>query len=76
MINHVLTSSTVLFLRHKLQRGLLASDGPKEAEIPEMSEHITQLEQGSDMDASIIRNTKINKVLKASGRQTLLERTY
>ena len=56
----------VLFLRHKLQKGLLARDQePKEEEMKMMSEYITKLETLPDLEASIIRNTKINKVLKA-----------
>jgi hypothetical protein len=57
----------VLFLRHRMQRGLLMKDpGPKVDEIPAMSEHLAKLEsQYPDLEVSIMRDTKINKVLKA-----------
>ncbi|KAH6685358.1 PWWP domain-containing protein [Plectosphaerella plurivora] len=56
----------VLFLRHKLQKGLLAREGiPKEDEMTTMSDFIAKLENMPDLEASIIRSTKINKVLKA-----------
>jgi len=53
-------------LRHKLQKGLLTRDQqPKEEEMKQMSEFITKLEGYADLEVSIIRATKINKVLKA-----------
>jgi hypothetical protein len=56
----------VLFLRHKLQRGLLTREQePKEEEMKSMSDYITKLEGFPDLEVSIIRITKINKVLKA-----------
>ncbi|KAM5373823.1 hypothetical protein ACJZ2D_006785 [Fusarium nematophilum] len=56
----------VLYLRHKLQRGLLTRDQqPQESEMKQMSEYITMLENFKDLEVSIIRQTKINKVLKA-----------
>jgi hypothetical protein len=56
----------VLFLRHKLQKGLLTRDQePKEDEMKLMSDYITKLEGFPDLEVSIIRATKINKVLKA-----------
>lgn len=56
----------VLYLRHKLQRGLLTRDQePQEAEMKQMSEYITMLEDCRELEVSIIRVTKINKVLKA-----------
>ncbi|ELR10489.1 hypothetical protein VC83_04786 [Pseudogymnoascus destructans] len=55
----------VRFLRHKLQKGLLDSiKKPREDEMKQMSEFITKLEGYSDLEVSIIRATKINKVLK------------
>ncbi|OBT59068.1 hypothetical protein VE04_00988 [Pseudogymnoascus sp. 24MN13] len=55
----------VRFLRHKLQKGLLDSvKKPKEEDMKQMSEFITKLEGYSDLEVSIIRATKINKVLK------------
>jgi hypothetical protein len=56
----------VLYLRHKLQRGLLTRDQqPQESEMKQMSEFITMLENMQELEVSIIRATKINKVLKA-----------
>jgi len=56
----------VLFLRHKLQKGLLTRDQePKESEMDAMSGYIQTLEDYPELDVSIIRATKINKVLKA-----------
>jgi len=56
----------ILFLRHKLQKGLLTRDqDPKEEEMKQMSEFISKLEGYADLEVSIIRATKINKVLKA-----------
>jgi hypothetical protein len=53
-------------LRHKLQKGLLTRDQqPKEEEMKQMSEFISKLEGYADLEVSIIRATKINKVLKA-----------
>jgi hypothetical protein len=61
--------NTVLYLRHKLQKGFLSRDqAPKEEEMQAMSEHMTQLETYEDLEASIIKETKINKVLKAIQR--------
>lgn len=56
----------VLFLRHKLQKGLLLREQrPKEEEMGMMSDYLTKLEGFPDLETSIIRFTKINKVLKA-----------
>lgn len=56
----------VLFLRHKLQKGLLTRDQePKEDEMKLMSDYITKLESFPDLEVSTIKATKINKVLKA-----------
>ncbi|CZS91097.1 related to SRP40-suppressor of mutant AC40 of RNA polymerase I and III [Rhynchosporium agropyri] len=56
----------ILFLRHKLQKGLLTRDQePKETEMKQMSEFIAKLQLYADLEVSIIRATKINKVLKA-----------
>ncbi|KZZ95104.1 PWWP domain-containing protein [Ascosphaera apis ARSEF 7405] len=55
----------VLYLRHKLQKGFLTRDqAPKEDEMPSMSQYIQKLETFKDLEVSIIRETKINKVLK------------
>lgn len=56
----------MLYLRHKLQRGLLTGEAtPQENDMKQMAEYITLLENFSGMEVSIIRATKINKVLKA-----------
>ncbi|ODH45204.1 hypothetical protein ACO22_00317 [Paracoccidioides brasiliensis] len=56
----------VLYLRHKLQKGFLTRDQtPKEDEMENMSNYIQKLESYADLEVSIIRTTKINKVLKA-----------
>lgn len=56
----------VLFLRHKLQKGFLSRDqAPQESEMEQMSNYIKKLENYGDLEVSIIRATKINKVLKA-----------
>jgi len=56
----------VLYLRHRLQKGLLTRDqAPKPEEMKLMSDYITKLESFPDLEVSIIRATKINKVLKA-----------
>lgn len=55
-----------MYLRHKLQRGLLTRDQqPQESEMQQMSEYVSILEKLKDLEVSIIRATKINKVLKA-----------
>jgi hypothetical protein len=57
---------TILFLRHRLQKGFLSRDKPpEESEMPGMHQHMRTLENYHDLDGSIIRTTKINKVLKA-----------
>lgn len=57
---------TVLYLRHKIQKGLLIKDQkPIEKELPEISKFISKLESFGDLDASIILSTKIHKVCKA-----------
>ncbi|KAL7797825.1 hypothetical protein V8C43DRAFT_277082 [Trichoderma afarasin] len=56
----------VLYLRHKLQRGLLTREQqPREDEMESMSSFINILEKFEDLEVSIIRGTKINKVFKA-----------
>ncbi|KAI4103453.1 MAG: hypothetical protein L6R37_003808 [Teloschistes peruensis] len=55
----------ILYFRHKLQRGFLSRDvPPKEEEMGIMAEYLTELETYGDLEAAIILNTKINKVLK------------
>ncbi|PNY23609.1 PWWP domain-containing protein 3 [Tolypocladium capitatum] len=63
---HARKEKEVLYLRHKLQRGLLTREQqPQENEMKVMSEFINVLENFVDLEVSIIRATKINKVLKA-----------
>ncbi len=53
-------------MRHKLQKGLLTRDQePKAEEMKLMSDYVAKLEGFPDLEVSIIRATKINKVLKA-----------
>ncbi|KAJ5085679.1 hypothetical protein N7532_010450 [Penicillium argentinense] len=55
----------VLFLRHKLQKGFISRDQPpKEDEMATMASYFDKLEKHADLEVSIIRSTKINKVLK------------
>ncbi|CEJ57561.1 hypothetical protein PMG11_06250 [Penicillium brasilianum] len=55
----------VLFLRHKLQKGFISREmPPKEDEMAAMAGYFDKLEKHSDLEVSIIRSTKINKVLK------------
>lgn len=61
----VLTLWIVLFLRHKLQKGFISRDQPpKEDEMATMATYFDKLETHTDLEVSIIRTTKINKVLK------------
>lgn len=55
----------VLFLRHKLQKGFISRDQPpQEDEMATMATYFDKLEKHADLEVSIIRSTKINKVLK------------
>ena len=55
----------ILFIRHKLQRGFLSRDSPpKDEEMDFMANLFSTLEKNTDLEVSIIRNTRINKVLK------------
>ncbi|KAH8676322.1 hypothetical protein BX600DRAFT_508484 [Xylariales sp. PMI_506] len=63
---HIRKEKEILFLRHRLQKGLLNRESePKEEEMKIMSDYLTKLEGFPDLEVSIIRATKINKVLKA-----------
>jgi hypothetical protein len=56
----------VLYLRHRLQKGFLSREqAPQESEMAGMHEFFTQLEAYENLETSIIRNTKVHKVLKA-----------
>lgn len=60
------TQKEILFLRHRLQKGLLNRTAPpQEDEMKSMSEFLGKLETFPDLEADIIKATKINKVLKA-----------
>lgn len=55
----------VLFIRHKLQKGFISRElPPAEEEMTAMSGYFSKLEKHTDLEVSIIRATKINKVLK------------
>lgn len=56
---------SVLFLRHKLQKGFISRESPPaEDEMASMASYFDKLEKHTDLEVSIIRSTKINKVLK------------
>lgn len=56
----------MLYLRHKLQKGFLSRDqAPKEAEMADMDKYFRELVGLGNLEAAVIRNTKINKVFKA-----------
>lgn len=55
----------IRYIRHRLQRCFLTADvEPTESAMPAMAELFTRLEQHKDLEAMIIRKTKIHKVLK------------
>ncbi|KAF2707779.1 hypothetical protein K504DRAFT_383308 [Pleomassaria siparia CBS 279.74] len=57
---------SVLYLRHRLQKGFLSRDqAPKEEEMDNMSDYLKQLEGHQDLEAEVIKKTKVHKVLKA-----------
>lgn len=57
---------SVLHLRHRLQKGFVSREGlPKDDEMPQMNDYFNMVETSPDIDAAIIRDTKIHKVLKA-----------
>ncbi|KAL2134752.1 hypothetical protein VTI74DRAFT_10908 [Chaetomium olivicolor] len=63
---HERKTKEVMWLRHRLQKGLLTRDQePKEEEMKLISDYLRKLEGFPDLEVSIIRATKINKVLKA-----------
>jgi hypothetical protein len=59
-----LKSRLTLQLRHRLQKGFL-SNKPDDKTVPVLSQYLKQLEEIPDLELSIIRQTKVNKVLKA-----------
>ena len=64
-------------IRHRLQRGFLM-DKPTSEDLPDLSRYITRLEEIPDLEVSIMRATKIKKVLTAISRieQIPEEETY
>jgi hypothetical protein len=55
----------VLFVRHRLQKGFISRDHPpKEEEMSQMAGLFSKLEKIEDLEVSIIRETKIHKVLR------------
>ncbi|KAF4552614.1 PWWP domain-containing protein [Elsinoe fawcettii] len=55
----------IFYLRHRLQKGFLSNDTPpKEEEMETMDQFFKDLEQHTNLEGSIIRTTKIHKVLK------------
>ncbi|KAF2270614.1 hypothetical protein CC78DRAFT_596243 [Lojkania enalia] len=57
---------SVLYLRHRLQKGFLSRDqAPKEEEMESMNVYLKQLEEHPDLEAKVIKQTKVHKVLKA-----------
>src|SRR6266516_6088337 len=55
----------ILYLRHGLQKGFLIPDqSPKESEMKTMADYFSKLETYPELEVSVIRATKINKVLK------------
>ncbi|EUC47668.1 hypothetical protein COCMIDRAFT_3460 [Bipolaris oryzae ATCC 44560] len=56
----------VLYLRHRLQKGFLSRDqAPKDEDMTSMSEYMKQLEAHADLEAEVIKKTKVHKVLRA-----------
>jgi hypothetical protein len=56
----------ILYLRHRLQKGFLSRDqAPKDEDMANMSDYLKQLELHDDLEAEVIKKTKVHKVLKA-----------
>lgn len=56
----------VLYLRHRLQKGFLSRDSaPKDEDMEGMSGYLRDLEAHGDLEAEVIKKTKVHKVLKA-----------
>lgn len=61
-----LLTYTVLYLRHRLQKGFLSRDqAPKDEDMANMADYLKQLEAHEDLEAEVIKKTKVHKVLKA-----------
>jgi hypothetical protein len=66
ILNSQLIFPLVLFIRHRLQKGFLSrEEAPKEEEMEAMAGFFTRLESHGEIEVSIIRETKIQKVLRA-----------
>ncbi|KAL1603586.1 hypothetical protein SLS60_005174 [Paraconiothyrium brasiliense] len=56
---------TVLYLRHRLQKGFLdRAKPPQDEDMSNMSGYMTQLEELKNLEPEIIKETKVHKVLK------------
>ena len=65
----------VYYLRHKLQKGLFPKEQPiKTEDMPAMADFFTKLEEFTEMDASILRATRIHKLPKAIMRLETIPR--
>ncbi|KAK9455831.1 hypothetical protein V1511DRAFT_487758 [Dipodascopsis uninucleata] len=65
----------VLFLRHRLQKAFLTRDkSPAEEDMETMHKLLSKLEGFQGLELSIIRSTKINKVLKGINRLSYIPR--
>lgn len=78
-LKEVITQRTKILksIRHRLQRGFII-EKPTEDSLPELSRYITRLEEIPDLEVSIMRATKIKKVLVAIAKiqEIPLEATY
>jgi hypothetical protein len=62
-------------MRHKLQKGLVTHGStPKDEDMETMNEHLTALESHQDLEAKIISNTKVHKLLKVILKATNIPR--
>ncbi|ANB13612.1 Pdp3p [Sugiyamaella lignohabitans] len=52
-------------IRHKLQKGFLGKEPPQDSDMPALSEYLRKLEEIPNLELSVVRQTKVNKVLKA-----------
>lgn len=56
---------TVLYLRHRLQKGFLTrNQAPKVEDMSAMSGYMAQLEELQNLEPEIIKETKVHKVLR------------
>ncbi|CAI6339363.1 unnamed protein product [Periconia digitata] len=54
-----------MYLRHRLQKGFLTPDqAPKKSDMSSMADLFTKLEELGDIEADILKKTKVHKVLK------------